>query len=210
MQHIEKNLCKNIKNEDLVARREEKLAFARELQRRHRGEDVDLPSDLSVATLSLAETASSVHGPYNFTKHLSRAEGGPDGTPSLSSLRPRAENTVRPSPVTFSMKETEFPQLPSQPPNRGQSDLFTGDQKHNAKQPIGNQWGQKKLFSNAPPAVRPTAEHLESLQQPRKTETTSQKEATYQPHDPRDPTWNASEYYVKFIGKYKCPHARCA
>ncbi|KAK4238498.1 hypothetical protein C8A03DRAFT_43772 [Achaetomium macrosporum] len=103
--HIEKNRCTRIKNDDFAARREEKLAFARELQRRHFGEDLGLPDDnLSIASLSLTETTATRQGPYNFTDYLSRAKYIPAETGSLSALRPKAENTVRPNPVTFAMR----------------------------------------------------------------------------------------------------------
>ncbi|KAK4127879.1 hypothetical protein N657DRAFT_661882 [Parathielavia appendiculata] len=96
------NRCKRIKNDDYVARREEKLAFARELQRLH----PNLPDDSSVATLSLAETAPTRQGPNVAS-----------GTRSLSSLRPKAENTVRPNPVTFAIKrERNINLFPDAPP----------------------------------------------------------------------------------------------
>ncbi|AEO62590.1 uncharacterized protein THITE_2020276, partial [Thermothielavioides terrestris NRRL 8126] len=111
--HIEKDRCHKIKSGEYAARREEKLAFARELQRRHHGETVDLPDDdLSVASLSLAETTVSRQGPYNFTPYLSNARGVPVSTSSLSALRPKATNTVRPNPVTFAMKKPDSPPDP--------------------------------------------------------------------------------------------------
>ncbi|KAK4156339.1 hypothetical protein C8A00DRAFT_12747 [Chaetomidium leptoderma] len=116
IEHIEKNRCKKVKNDDYAARREEKLAFARGLQRRHNGEDVDLADHLSVANLSLTEESMATQkGPQNFTQFLSRTKDVPVGIPSLSSLRPKADRTVRPNPVTFAMmkKKNLFPDAPA-------------------------------------------------------------------------------------------------
>ncbi|KAK4103860.1 hypothetical protein N658DRAFT_465540 [Parathielavia hyrcaniae] len=72
--HIENNRCKRIKNDDYVACREEKLAFSRELQRRHHGDDPNLPGDVLVASLSVAGTTRAGQGPYSFTPFLSIAK----------------------------------------------------------------------------------------------------------------------------------------
>jgi palmitoyltransferase len=216
MEHIEKNRCKKIKNDDYAARREEKLAFARELQRRHHGDDVHLPGeDLSVDSLSLGEATPSTQeaskkGPYNFTQFLSRAKDVPVGAPSLSSIRPKAENTIRPNPVTFPMKKEERPQLAlkkSEYPQLGSklADLSTGRAGQKGDNKTGNAWGQgKKLFPDAPPAVRPP---LEVLQKP--APASEPMEAAWPEHDPRNPLWDPSVYYVTYSNKYKCPIDRC-
>jgi hypothetical protein len=198
--HIERNRCKRIGNDDYAAHREEKLAFARELQRRHHGEDPNLPDNLSVASLSLAESTATRQGPYNFTPFLSIAKDVQGGTRSLASLRPKAENTVRPNPVTFAMKKTEFPQLGGK--QTGPSDGEPSDNKGKA---TAGPWGQNKnLFPDAPPAVRPSRETQEAIQKPAPTE-----EAAWPPHDPRNPKWDAAQYFVSYTRKYKCPHDRC-
>jgi palmitoyltransferase len=211
MEHIEKNRCKKIKNDDYAARREEKLAFARELQRRHRGEDVQLPGeDLSVASLSLDETTTNKKEPYNFTQFLSRAKDIPAGVPSLSSLRPEAEKTIQPNPVTFAMKKEERPQVvlkKSEYPQLGSklADLPTGRAGQKGDNKAGNAWGQgKKLFPDAPPAVRPAPE---VLQKP--APASEPMEAAWPEHDPRNPLWDPSVYYVTYSNKYKCPIDRC-
>jgi hypothetical protein len=183
MEHIEKNRCKRIKNDDYVAEREERLTFARELQRRHRGADPDLP------------------GKNDFTQFLSKAKNGAFGTSNLSAFRPKAENTVRPNPVTFAMKEVEFPQLASKQP-----DLLTGDANVSSTQEqAGNPWTQKKnLFPDAPAAVRPPPKQLQALQTPAQN-----AEQEWAPHDPNNPKWNPNEYFVSYTNKYKCPHDRC-
>lgn len=214
MEHIEKNRCKKIKNDDYAAHREKKLAFARELQRRHYGDDVHLPDEnLSVFSLSLAETTTSKQGPYNFTQFLSRAKDVHAATPSLSDLRPKAENTVRPNPVTFAMKMTEHPQLALTKPDYPQlgsklADLFTGGAGKNLENKAGNAWAQgKKLFADAPPPVRPTPEQQEALQKP--VAAKEPMEAAWPEHDPRNPLWDPSVYYVTYTNKYKCPIDRC-
>jgi hypothetical protein len=198
--HIERNRCKRIRNDDYAARREEKLAFARELQRRHHGEDPNLPDNLSVASLSLAESTATSQGPYNFTPFLSNAKDVPGGNRSLSSLRPKAESTMRPNPVTFTMKENEFPQLGDKP-----TGPFDGEPSDNKGKATAGPWGQNKnLFPNALPAVRPSRETQEALQQPAQT-----KETAWPPHDPRNPKWDPAQYFVPYTRKYKCPHDRC-
>ncbi|KAL2260327.1 hypothetical protein VTK26DRAFT_5679 [Humicola hyalothermophila] len=172
--HIERNLCNKITNDDFAARREQKLAFARELQRRHGGEDPDLLNNLSasVANMNLSEGAAKGQhkGPDDFTKYISGDDKGTAGTQSLSALRPKAEGTVRPNPVTFAtMKASEPPQ--QQQPTRG---------------------------------GRPTAAHQAAGQ------LGTQESRPWPQHDPRNPGWNAKDYYVTFIDKYKCPHECCA
>ncbi|KAK3308874.1 uncharacterized protein B0T15DRAFT_525563 [Chaetomium strumarium] len=179
--HIEQNRCPRIKNSDFAARREQKLAFARELQRRHFGEDPRLPdNNLSVASLNLTETTTvSRQGPYNFTDYLSRAEYVPEGTGSLSALRPKAENTVRPNPVTFAMRnEADFPPL-------------------SCKQP-------ENLAPGSPAAMRRTANQPQPLEKPGQNYQTE-----WASYDPRKPGWNAKDYYVTYSGKYRCPHDGC-
>lgn len=199
--HIEKNRCKKIKNNDYETRREEKLAFARELQRRHHGERPNLPNDdLSVASLSLAETTVSRQGAYNFTSHLSNARGVSPGTPSLSALRPTAESTVRPNPVTFAVKEVEFPRLAGKQPDQFGEDQNAGDTAQ-----ARSMWEQKNnLFPGAPAPVRPTPEQLEAHQQ-----QSPNKQTAWPEHDPRNPEWRPMDYFVSYINKYKCPHERC-
>ncbi len=200
IEHIERNRCKRIKNDDYAAQREDKLAFARELQRRHYGEAPDPADELSVANLSVAETTAGGKAPYNFTQFLSRAKDGTVGTPSLSSLRPKAEGTVRPNPVTFAVKEVEFPQLSAKQP-----EIHTGNTSGGTQKPTGNPWAQKKnLFPDAPAAVRPPPELQQALRQPAQAAGPA-----WAPHDPRDPKWDPAAYFVTYLGKYKCPHDRC-
>ena len=200
IEHIERNRCKRIKNDDYAAQREDKLAFARELQRRHYGEAPDPADELSVANLSVAETTAGGKAPYNFTQFLSRAKDGTVGTPSLSSLRPKAEGTVRPNPVTFAVKEVESPQLSAKQP-----EIHTGNTSGGTQKPTGNPWAQKKnLFPDAPAAVRPPPELQQALWQPAQAAGPA-----WAPHDPRDPKWDPAAYFVTYLGKYKCPHDRC-
>lgn len=215
MEHIERNRCKKIKNDDYVARREERLAFARSLQRLQNGDDVQLPAEgLSAASLRLAQTTAKKHGPYNFTQFLFRTKDVHSGTPSLSSLRPKADNTVRPNPVTFAMKEAEYPELAlkkkTEYPQLGSklADLSIGGPVQKAENKTTNAWGQgKKLFPDAPPAMRPTPKQQEALQKP--AAASEPTEAAWPEHDPRNPLWDPSVYYVTYIGKYKCPIERC-
>lgn len=189
MDHIEKNRCKRIKNDDYVAHREERLAFSRELQRRHRGEDPDAPAK------------------NDFTQFLSKAKNGAFGTSNLSAFRPKAEGTVRPNPVTFAMKDAEFPQLASKQPasptggtGAGASASVSSTQKQ-----AGNPWAQKKnLFPGAPAAVRPPPQQLQALEAP-----AQKAEQEWAPHDPNNPKWDPKVYFVKYTNKYKCPHDRC-
>lgn len=94
MQHIENNQCKRITKGDLEARREEHLAFSRELQRRHFG---DAPSSAPLDSTRAAKP------PSHFGQYLSNSTSV--GAPTLSALRPKAEATVRPNPVTLAIKE---------------------------------------------------------------------------------------------------------
>lgn len=198
--HIEKNRCRRIKNDDYAAAREDKLAFARELQRRHRGEQPGLPDDLSVARLSLAETTGPEHGSYNFTPYISTVRDKLPGTPGLSDFHPKEGNMVQPKPITFVAKEADFPRLGGKLP-----DLLTGGTVGKAEKQAGNPWAQKKnLFADAPTPVRPTPEKREATPKP-----TQPEETAWPPHDPRHPQWDPSDYYVTYINKYKCPHDRC-
>ncbi|KAJ4306344.1 hypothetical protein N0V88_001144 [Collariella sp. IMI 366227] len=88
---------------------------------------------------------------------------------AISDFRPKAESTMRPNPVTFSMQKNEFP----------------------------------KLAPHAPATVRLTPEQLVSLQKP------ALKENLWPPHHPQNPKWNAADYSVSYLNKYKCPHERC-
>lgn len=209
--HLEKNKCKRIKNDEFITRREEKLAFARELQARHFGEDPGVADNLSVSGLSLADTMVSEaatmttrQGPYNFTSHLSKTRNAPHSTPGLSDFRPKVESTVRPNPVTFSMQKNEFPKLA--PHKRKQPALPSGNQSgNNTTRQAESPWDRKdKLFPDAPAAVRPTPEQLASLQKP-----ALKKENMWPPHHPQNPKWNAADYFVTYLNKYKCPHERC-
>ncbi|KAL2023855.1 hypothetical protein VTK56DRAFT_632 [Thermocarpiscus australiensis] len=195
-------------NGDLVVRREEKLALARELQRRHLSGDSDLPDNLSVSSLSLADTTGRTAGrvPYNFTKYLSRAEDGPAAIPGLSTLRPKAETTAQPNPASLVTSEGEFPRLPlQQSRTQKNTDLLKNLQSDKAKQQAGNQWAQKKaLFPSAPAAVSPTPEQLEAAQKPGQS-----RETAWPPDDPRNPSWDPKKYFVTYTKKYRCPHDRC-
>ncbi|KAM7212557.1 hypothetical protein V8F06_012054 [Rhypophila decipiens] len=110
--HIEKDACKGIKNVQLDARREEKLAFARELQRRHYGLDPDADDD-KAASIIAESVCTSDKGPANFSKYLSKIETGVSHL-GLSAIRPGAEDTMRPNPLLFRKQERDFPELPSQ------------------------------------------------------------------------------------------------
>ena len=171
----------------MAARREEKLAFARELQRRHFGldPDADDADDMSVATES---TWVDTKGPANFSKYLGSVAGSMVGS-STSALRPIPEATSRPNPVLFHMRDAELPQLSAQ----------TGDASSASK---NIQWGNKQLFPNAPPAVSPTPQQLEALQQ-------AARKPEWAEFDPRNPRFKASAYYSQFSRKYKCPHSNC-
>ncbi|KAK3940720.1 hypothetical protein QBC46DRAFT_260245 [Diplogelasinospora grovesii] len=109
--HIENNHCKVIDNEQLAARREEKLKFARELHRRHFGADPGL-EPLPAANRSTCDGSTPDN---NFTRYLSKYE---EDVRNLNALRPVADDTVRPDPLTFRMKEAEFPRqlFPDAPP----------------------------------------------------------------------------------------------
>ena len=62
----------------------------------------------------------------------------------------------------------------------------------------------KKLFPDAPKAVEPSAEILESL-----TLQPPEKDDQWMPHDPNNPDFIVSRYWVPFTRKYKCPHQGC-
>ena len=198
IEHIEKNRCNRIKNDDLAAHREQRLAFARELQRRHLGDDpghLDNDSDnASTSAMSTTATSGGHDRTYNFTQFLSTTRDAPAATnPSLSALRPKADSTVRPNPVTFTMKKAEFPKLDVKQPDAS---------THN---PPANAWAQKKnLFPDAPTAVRPPPETLQAVEAPSREPTLE-----WPPHDPRNRDWDPKKYFVSYINKYKCPHDRC-
>lgn len=187
MEHIEKNRCKRITNDVYVAHREERLAFSRELQRRHRGEDPDVPAK------------------NDFTQFLSKAKNGAFGTSNLSAFRPKAEGTVRPNPVTFAMKEVEFPQLARKQPAFSTGGAGASFSASSTQNQAGNPWAQKKnLFPDAPAPVRPRPQQLQALEAP-----APKAEQERAPHDPNNPKWDPKMYFVKYTNKYKCPHDRC-
>ncbi|KAK4032937.1 hypothetical protein C8A01DRAFT_20065 [Parachaetomium inaequale] len=125
--HIEKNRCNTIKNDAYAARREEKLAFARELQRREY-EDPDLPGNVSLASLTLTGSASTRKGPYDFTQYLSRAKDVGTVTPSLGrkiadllTSDPVDEAETQPANA-WARKKNLFPDAPAvvRPPSASQ------------------------------------------------------------------------------------------
>ncbi|KAK4169126.1 hypothetical protein QBC43DRAFT_356709 [Cladorrhinum sp. PSN259] len=193
--HIERNLCTKIGSQAMAERREEKLAFARELQRRHFGMDPGKPEyALKIHRVGTVEEKSQV--PFNFSRFVSSTVDGEYGNPSLSSFRPTASSTVRPNPLSFQTIQTEFPQLGAR------SDVPVPDVPTESS---GNPWGQKKnLFPDAQPPIPPTADQLRSIQEPAKT-----KETAWPEHHPLNPKWNPSLYYVPVLDKYRCPIDRC-
>ncbi|KAK3897737.1 hypothetical protein C8A05DRAFT_47740 [Staphylotrichum tortipilum] len=216
MGHIEKNRCKRIKNNELAAQREKRLVFARELQRRHFGDDPALPPDNASVSASAASSMAATSGTrraYNFTQFLSTARDVPPAatpvapavtpvapavTPGLSALRPKADTTVRPNPVIFAMKTAELPQVAVDHPTPS-----TPNQPANA-------WAQKKnLFPDAPTAVRPPPETLQALEESAREPARKPATPGWPPHDPRSPGWDPKQYFVSYINKYKCPHDRC-
>lgn len=183
--HFERDLCTKINNAQLAARRDEKLAFARELQRRHFGldpDDDDADDDnMSVVTES---TWVDTKGPANFSKYLTGSVVGSmaGSISSTSALRPAPQATSRPNPVLFRMRDTEFPPIIS---------AQIGDANSASK---NSQWGNKQLFPNSPPAVQQAAEN---------------KKPEFQEWDPENPRFKASTHFNQFSRKYKCPHPNC-
>lgn len=188
MEHIEIGTCKVIDNERLAEHREKKLAFARELQLRHRGEYPDTGPDTNAATNSN----------HNFS-HFLGAEGSTRG-PSFHALRPKAEATVRPNPIQFQTRTIDYHHGYSK-----QADLLTGPESKSPEQQSGGQWGhQDNLSAGGPAVVQPTPEHRQVGINPEET-----KENAFDFHDPKAPGFNPRRYYVTYIQKYKCPHVRC-
>lgn len=191
MDHIENNICPSINNQQLAAHREKKLAFARELQRRHFGLD---PGDNDDDKMSVVTDSTWVDtkAPANFSKYLSNAGSvaGSMAGASTSALRPTPESTTRPNPVLFRARDAEFPKLSAQTGNANPASKNT-------------QWGNKQLFPDAPPAVRPTPQQLEAIQQ------ATRKAPEWHEFDPRNPRFKAAAYYSQFTRKYKCPHRNC-
>lgn len=184
--HIEKNACTGIKNDQLDARREEKLAFARELQRRHFGLDPDAKDD-DVTSVITESAWNEDKGPANFSKYLS--------TKQVSSAGPL--DTMRPNPLLFRMQERDFPQLPGEKQPATQANPGNGNPAS-----TDTPWAEKKnLFANAPPPVRPTAEQLKAIEKP--------AEVAWEKWDINNPRFRATDHFNQFTGKYKCPHPRC-
>lgn len=202
MGHIEKSRCTRIGKDDYVTRREEKLAFTRELQRR----EFENPTRPVAGGPGVAGVPAVRKAPYNFTQYLSLAKDVDRRTPSDSATpsgpatpSPKTENTVRPKVFGFPTKEAEFPQLGNR-----LSDLSISGPGGKAEKQPASAWATKKnLFPDAPAPVRP-AQGRQDAQQPVEAEKSKWSE-----HDPRNPGWDARKYYVTYLNKYKCPHDRC-
>ncbi|KAK4226217.1 hypothetical protein QBC38DRAFT_480966 [Podospora fimiseda] len=195
--HIEKNQCRRIGGQQMAERREEKLAFARELQRRHFGQDPGLEEQ----ALKIHRVGKNKQGDFNFTRFVSTTVDGAYGNPTLSSLRPTAGAGVRPGPLSFQTLRTdsEFP-----PVGGGQGNAVSTRNIPNENSG-NNPWGQKKnLFPYGPPPSRPTPEQLKSIQDPAKNKLTAWLE-----HHPQNPNFNVNLYYCQILKKYKCPIERC-
>ena len=199
LDHIERNFCPRISHSALFARREEYLAFARELQRRKDGGDPGKPEH-SLKTVPTADHR-------NYSRFLSPTQDGEYGSPSLSSLRQTNVTSIgRPNPLSFNMREAD-PQLPA-PQFRSDEFPPVGNetkQEVSSTPAPGNPWAQKKnLFPDAPPASRPTPAQLSSIREPARN-----KDNAWPDHDPRNPKWDPQRFFVTWIGKYKCPVNRC-
>jgi len=109
--------------------------------------------------------------------------------------------------VVAAVKPAEFPQLPLEQFKNGglnQPNIIDAAVKDPT---AGNAWGAKKnLFPNAPPAVAPPTELLASM-------TIDKPEieggTRYDRYDPTNPMFNASEFWVQVLEKYKCPIPLC-
>ncbi|KAK0635360.1 hypothetical protein B0T17DRAFT_39101 [Bombardia bombarda] len=230
MQHIEKNLCKVIGNKDLSEHRDKMMAFARELQRRHHGLDPDAQSTRP----GTANTTTP-----DFSEYLSR-DGmvSSMGGAKLSSYWPTAENTVRPNPVTFEMKEVDFPDIAklsiTKEPSRngeqsGPGNIKGGPQPGKVGPKPGNPWTTNKVPSpNAPqpdneepkPANPWAAKKNLFPNAPPPTRATPEqlqairepartKETAWPEDHPNNPNFDIGKYYVQYLQKYKCPQNRC-
>jgi hypothetical protein len=81
--------------------------------------------------------------------------------------------------------------------------------KSPAANPLASVWGgaaskgaaSATLFPNAPPAVAPPPELMQSLS----ADNTPPK-PMYDEHNPKNPNFNAARYYNQFSQGYKCPH----
>ncbi|KAK3988574.1 hypothetical protein QBC44DRAFT_98411 [Cladorrhinum sp. PSN332] len=204
VEHIERDRCRKIGSQDMAKRREEKLAFARELQRRHFGQNPGNPEQALKIHNTGNQKEGKSKGPFNFSRFVSGTVDGSYGNPSLSSLRPTAGSGVRPNPLSFQTIQTE-------PRVRSTSEFPPVGGSGNASPPTipnessGNPWAQKRnLFPGAPPPSRPTPEHLQAVQ-----ERAKNKYNAWSEHDPRNPNWDPSRYYVPLTEKYNCPHDRC-
>ncbi|KAH6845417.1 hypothetical protein B0I37DRAFT_380069 [Chaetomium sp. MPI-CAGE-AT-0009] len=194
IEHIENNRCTRVKNDDYAARREEKLAFTRELQRREY-EDPDLP-----ATRTGLPGFPATGKGFDFTQYLSVAKPvGAKAPPSPVTPRPATGNTARPSMSSFDTKKAEFPQL-----GGGLADLSTGGPGKKAEKKPASAWDTKKnLFPDAPAPIRPPSGGQDVQQ------AVEVKEPKWSEHDPRDSAWDPRKYFVTYFNKYKCPHDRC-
>jgi hypothetical protein len=113
----------------------------------------------------------------------------------------------------------EFPPLASQQMQNAKSKDPKVMNNPVAAATSGNAWAAKKdRFPNeaavapvvtapsavASPAVAPSVQLMKSM-------ALSEPEGTkYAAHDPTDPNFDISKYYVPFLGKYKCPyHPKC-
>jgi hypothetical protein len=88
----------------------------------------------------------------------------------------------------------EFPTLTAKPGNV--MDVPAVESK------AGNAWDTKqKLFADAPAAIAPPVELLQSMNIKVKEEE--------DPMNPDSKSFNAKKYYVDLIGKFRCPHRGC-
>jgi hypothetical protein len=237
MDHVESGACKVIGSKKLAAHRDKKLAFARELQSRHRGDHHDAepsepakpkPSEAIKGAAKGTTKGSGKSSEVPGAKKPAKSTKEPNSQ-SIHALRPKAEATVRPNPLQFEARPVSLWTPNYYNGYSTQPDLLTGTDEHeSAGQEPEGKWDPPDLLTGsddieaignwcagqyAQPEVLTPTTSLAARPAPEQQQVADTPEAiegtAFDPHNPQNPDFNPNRYYVPYTQKYKCPYTRC-
>ncbi|KAK3299246.1 uncharacterized protein B0H64DRAFT_317249 [Chaetomium fimeti] len=134
IEHIEKNRCTRVRNDDYAARREEKLAFTRELERREY-EDPDLPGPRP----GLPGSSATGNGALDFTQYLSVA----------TNIGVKAHPAGKQLASAWAAKKNLFPDAPAPvrpPPGEDVQPVVAKESRWSEHDPRNPGWNARKYF----------------------------------------------------------------
>ncbi|KAK4147129.1 uncharacterized protein C8A04DRAFT_9216 [Dichotomopilus funicola] len=115
IEHIEKDLCKVIKNHDYVARREHKLAFSRELELRNTV-PTEMLASLSLKGINTSNLRLDNKKHYDYTPYLSRVKAVSASNSKNGASVAGGDASVKPvnqTATAWDQKKNLFPDAPA-------------------------------------------------------------------------------------------------